>query len=289
MFSIFRRSKRVLGLDITTSYIRYVEVLKRGERTNLVSYGEERVPSVEPRNALLSTIREIKRKTKTRDAVVSLPEDIVRFEIIDIHNTKESDILKKIEFRLTEERLLSYEESVLYFEKLEILNDRVFYKVLVSSRENVDFFKSIFVNSGINVLKFMSHNDALESSCVKSGTLLPAIVLNMAEQFTNIAVYYPFNQTREINLKIPKEHISEAVKEVYLDFYKENNEKIGYIFASGIHARDVNFLNYLSRETRLPIEEANVFVNIEQRKNDVPLITKEESFLYAIALGLAIG
>jgi Tfp pilus assembly PilM family ATPase len=289
MLSIFSQSKKVLGLHITEDFVRYVCVKKSKKRNKLLSFGEERVPDLEPRNALLHTLTNIKNKTKIKDVVASLPEDIARFEIVAISKKVRGDLLlENIKFHLTEEEKFSFGEEVLFFEKVEVVGERAYFKVLISSTQNVVFFKTVFKNAGLNLVKFASHKDALLASTIKPSLLVPALVLNMEEGFTNVAIYYPFEDFEEITLRIEGANIPEALSEIYRNFYKQNGEKIGYVFASGSFAANNTFLNYLSHETRLPVDVANPLINYYFDSNEIPPITKKESLLYAVALGLGV-
>lgn len=288
MFSIFSKRERILGLDITEEYIRFVELLKTRDKNIMISFGEEKIAQKEPVNGLTSALRSIKKKTKTSRAQVCLPPYIARFEIAKIKKCRQEDILPKIQFALTEDNSFSYDEAVMFYEKKESINDEEVYRVMVSSRENAALFRSVFLNSGIDIVGFSSHRDALISSCLPEGCLINSMVVNIERDISNFAIYYPFNEIMDINLKIAKEDIGKAIKEIYINFYKENNQKISSVFAVGSLSSDKGLLNYMSRETRINIDEGDVFTNIFLAKNDVPPIPKEESLKYAIAIGLAV-
>ena len=289
MFSFLNNNKRVLGLDITEEYIRYVEILKTGNSKKIISYGEEKIPQKEQKNGLLIALSNIKRKTKTTSAVVSLPKNSSRFEFVLIPSVKEKDVLSKLEFRLTEEKLFSYGEVIMFYEKVESINKEDYYKVLISTKENIAFFRSVFLNSGLIPTKFLSHKDALINSCIKNGALSSALICNMEENHTDFILYYPFENLEEMSFPVSGQNVGHLLKEVYVDFYKENQEKIGRVLASGSLANNKNLLNFLSKETRLDIEEVNVLSNVTIERNSVPMIPKNESFKYALAIGLGIS
>lgn len=289
MFSLFSTQRKILGLDITEEYIRYALVSKSEHSNTLLLCGEEKIARVEPRNALLSTLRNILLKTKDHDVHISFPSDYVRPETVSIQGSSTRDIAVEIEFRLKEKNLLSHDESILYYEKFESINDREFYNVFVSSRDNVAFLKSVFIHSGLNVKKIVSHKDALLSSCVRKGEIVNSMVIHAESIRTDIAIFSAFNRFKGISSSFERERIPKVIKETYQDFYELSRDKIGYFFVSGSLARDVSFINYLSKETRLPIQEANVLTNFDFKKGEVPPITKEESLLYALALGSAIS
>ncbi len=288
MLSLFSKNKKVLGLDINEEFIRYVKVSKRDAVNKIISYGEEKIAQREPRNSIISALSSIVRQTKTRDAIVCLPADSVSFETATITKTSQENELSSIVFALTEKLLFSHGQAVLFYEKIDSVNSKVVYRVVVSSSENVAFLRSVFENSGVNVLKFVSQADALINSCVKKENLLPTMVINLESQNSIVGLAYPFEILPQISRHLAKDKISELIEDVYVDFYKKYDEKLSYILASGELAQDENFLNYLSRQTRLSIEQADALINFENASG-VPIITKDESLLYAVALGLAIS
>ncbi len=289
MFSLFSTRRKILGLDITEEYIRYALVSKSENSNTVLLCGEEKIARVEPRNALLSALRNIIFKTKENNVQISFPTDFVRPETVSISSSIKKDIGHEIEFRLREKSLFYHGESILYYEKFESINERDFYNVFISSRDNVDFLKSVFVNSGLNVKKLVSHKDALLSSCIREGEIVNSMVINTESMRTDVAIFSPFNRFKGIGGSFEKEKIPRLIKETYQDFYELSNDKIGYFFVTGSLVCDISFVNYLSKETRLPIQEADVFVNFHLKRGELPPVTKEESVLYALALGSAIS
>lgn len=288
MLSIFSTSKKVLGLDITEEYIRYSLISVSKKENKVLSCGEEKIARVDPRNALFSALRNIIRKTKCTNVNVSFPSDFVRPETVSIYSCHKKEILHNIELRLKEKNIFSHGESILYYEKFESVNKKDFYNVFISSSVNVAFIKSVFLNSGLNVLKVVSHKDALLASCIRSGEIINTMILNIENHRTDIAIFSPFNRFRAISSVFERENVSEIIKETYQDFYKISDDKIGYFFVAGRLAKEPNFINNISRQTRLPIQEADVFVNFSFKSGEVPLVTREESFVYAVALGAGL-
>ncbi|MDQ5883334.1 MAG: hypothetical protein QG654_247 [Patescibacteria group bacterium] len=289
MLSLFSIEKKILGLDITEEYIRYALVSRRGENNKVLICGEEKIARVEPRNALLSAIRNIIRKTNCKNANVSFSSDFVRSETISISSLIKKDIGKEIEFRLKEKTLFSYGESILFYEKFESVNNKDFYNVFISSSDNISFLKSVFVNSELSVKKFISHKDSLLSSCVKKGEIVNTMIVNAEQSLVDVAIFSPFNRFKGISSRVEREKIPGLIKETYQDFYNLSSDNIGYFFVSGSLSCDVSFINHLSKETRLPVQESDVFVNFKFKKGELPPVTKEESMLYAVALGVSIS
>ncbi len=288
MFSIFSKTK-ILGLDITEEYIRYSLILKKGDSNTLLSFGEEKIARVEPRNALLSALRNIVRKTGQKNVNVSFPPSFVRTETISVPANTNKGVAFEIEIRLKEKLLLSHHESILYYEKFESINSKDFYNVFISSKENIDFIKSVFTNLDLNVKKIVSHKDALISSCVRVGEIIDTMIIDGENLRTDIAIYSPFNRFKLISKFSGKDEVGDLIKETYKDFYDISGDKIGYFFVTGSFANDNVFINNISKDTRMPIQEADVLVNLNFKKDEVPPLTREESLLFAVALGVAMS
>ena len=288
MLSIFSTSKKVLGLDITEEYVRYSLISKSRSVNKVLICGQEKIARVEPRNALFSALRNVIRKTGCRNAQVSFPSDFVRTETVSINYKNNVDILHDIEVRLKEKNLFSFGESILYFEKFESINNKDFYNVFISSSDNVAFLKSVFANCDLRVKKVVSRKDALLASSVKQGEIINTMLVNTDLGRVDIAIFSPFNRFKGILRITQKEKIPSLIKETYKDFYEISNDKLGYFFISGNLAQDVSFINYLSRETRLPVQEVDVWVNFYFKKGELPPVTREESFIYGVALGAGL-
>lgn len=285
MLSIFSKTK-ILGLYVTEEYVRYSLISKNKNSVKVLAFGEEKIPRVEPRNALLYALRNIVNRTGKTKAHVTFPADFVRSETVSIGSSSKKDFQEKIEIRLAEKNLISHEEEILYFEKIDSFNDKIFFTVFISSKENVSFIKSVIYNSGLNVVKVVSPKDALMNSCVRSGEIVNTLVINVDSNRTDLSIFSLFNRFKGISAKVEREDVPSLITKTYQDFYEISGDKIGYFLLSGSSASDIPFLNYLGRSTRLPVQQANVFSNVSVK--DLPNITKNESFNYAIALGAAM-
>ncbi|MEZ4210830.1 MAG: hypothetical protein R3B39_00835 [Candidatus Paceibacterota bacterium] len=261
MLSIFSKTK-ILGIDVTEEYVRYSLISKNRNSVKFLSFGEEKIPRVEPKNALLYALKNIVNKVGKVKAHVSFPMDFVRSETVSINLSSKKDFQEKIEIRLAEKNLISHEEEILYFEKIDSFNDKIFFTVFISSKENVSFIKSVIYNSGLNVVKVVSPKDALMNSCVRSGEIVNTLVVNVDSNRTNLAIFSPFNRFKGISAKVEKEDVPSLITKTYQDFYEISGDKIGYFFLSGSSASDIPFLNYLGRSTRLPVQQANIFSNV---------------------------
>ena len=74
-----------------------------------------------------------------------------------------------------------------------------------------------------------------------------------------------------------------------MDWYDEKKQKIDHVLLLGVRANEQGFLDYISRESRIPMIRGGIFVNLETFKENVPAISKEDSYRYAVAMGLALG
>lgn len=289
MISFFFKEK-ILGLDITEEYIRYALVLRGRRGDRLLDAGVEKIARVEPRNALMSAILNIIRKTKCKNANISIQSDIVKpYEISIPSSTPKNFIEEELKIKLKEVSPLTVKEGILFFNKRYSYQKEDFYDVFVTESLNIPFFKSVFENTGLFVKKIVKRKDALANSCIPFGQTESSMVINFETLDLDILVFNPFNTFPDFHKTVNKESVSEEIKNINIDFYKKNQEKISNYMLSGSHTSDFNFLNSLKRFSGLPIKQANVFVNLSFKKDELPILTKDESTAFAVAIGAAIN
>lgn len=288
MISFLKREK-ILGLDITEEYIRYALVLNSYKGSRILEAGTEKISRVEPRNALMSSILNILRKTKCKKANISIQSDIVRHYLIPIKkNTPPNFIEEELKIKVKEISPISVNEGIFSFDKRYSEQDLNFYDVFITNNLNVSFFKSVFENTGLRIKKVVSRSDALQNSCILKGQLETSMIINYEKFDLDVSIYNPFNQQKDFHKNLNKDSVYSEIKSIHVEYFKNNQENINYFLLAGSHASDLYFLNTLKRFSGFPIKQADVFINILNKKDDLPSITKDESFSFAIAIGAAI-
>ncbi|MDQ5901421.1 MAG: hypothetical protein QG580_136 [Patescibacteria group bacterium] len=288
MISFLKREK-ILGLDITEEYVRYALVLNSYKGSRILEAGTEKIPRVEPRNALMSAILNILRKTKCKKANISIQSDIVKHYLVSIKKeTPKNFIKEELIIKLKESDPVSVKNDIFYFNKRFTENNFDFYDIFVTDNLNISFFKSVFENTGLVVKKVIKRSDALQNSCIPKGQLKSTMIINYENFDLDVSIYNLFNQYKDFHINANKDNVYLEIKKIHVEYFNQNEENINSFLLSGSFAADIYFLNTLKRFSGFPIKQADVFINLLNTKNQLPVVTKDESFSFAIAIGAAI-
>jgi hypothetical protein len=71
-------------------------------------------------------------------------------------------------------------------------------------------------------------------------------------------------------------------------WYDRYQERVAHTVVVGSRATDHAFLDFVGRETKLSFTPAHVLVNLHHEHEQVPMITKEDTYKYAVAIGAAL-
>ncbi len=142
---------------------------------------------------------------------------------------------------------------------------------------------------GLKVVKIIPSGVALHASVIPTDAETSFLLVNADRERTDFLTtgsgispmyYVGDNQNHSIISNINR---------IYIDWYDAHKEKIHHVIFSGWRASDSDFLDYVSRETKLPLHRANVFANLDLDPASVPILPRLESYKYAVAIGLAIS
>lgn len=231
MFGIFESSKRVVGIDIKSDCIRFLELEIKSGSDRITAYGEVTFDGIDPDEpALVQYFRDIKKNLKGKIINVSIP---------------------------------------------------------VGSDEEV--CARILKSAGLTATNIMTPSAPLEISVVPEDAETSFLVVDVEQSQTNFLTYAP-NIRPEFYTSDPANHsVISNLNRIYIDWYDRHKERIHHVIFSGARAADQEFLDYVSRETKIPITQANIFINLKLDSENVPPINKNDSYKYAVAVGLAMS
>ena len=236
MFNFFSKNKRVLGLDIKPTYIRFVEIVRTPDEDHVSSYGEVTFEEVVIKDdvvvnesLLVSYLRDIKKNIKAHETRVSLPEGA---------------------------------------------NSRV--------------FRDVLRKAGFKHVSFVNLSVALEKALVPNGSETSFLLVDAEVDAVNFLVYKHDEKTLFYRGDSANHSVISNINRIYIDWYDSHKEKLHYILFSGSRTKSSDFLDYVSRETKLEIKKGNIMVNLHLDPEKVPIIIKDDSYKYAVATGLAL-
>ena len=144
-------------------------------------------------------------------------------------------------------------------------------------------------SAGFKPAKIISPAKPLELSLVPENADTSFLIVDTEKSETNYLIFAP-NIDPKFYTSDPANHsIISNLNRLYIDWYDRHKERVHHVLVCGSRAADQDFLDYVSRETKIPITQANIFTNLKLDQSNVPIINKKDSYKYAVALGLAIS
>jgi Tfp pilus assembly PilM family ATPase len=154
---------------------------------------------------------------------------------------------------------------------------------------NSRIYRDVLRKAGIKARDFVSVSVALEQSLVPKGSETSFIVVDAEADAVNFLAYAPLEKTLSYVGDPANHSVISNLNRIYIDWYDIHKEKIHYILFSGSRVKNPEFLDYVSRETKLELKRGNVLVNLALDQQKIPIITKEDSYKYAVAIGLSLS
>lgn len=150
-------------------------------------------------------------------------------------------------------------------------------------------YEKVLKSLGFKVLGVIPVVKALQNSCIPKGSETSFIVVEAGADRADFLVYDPLSAPASY-IGDPASHaVISNLNRIYIDWYDTHKKKIDHVILAGERASDHEFLEYVSRELKLSIHQANVFANLDLDPATVPIMTRPESYKYAIAIGLALS
>lgn len=296
MFNLFSKTNRVVGLDINNRYLRFVEILRAGGEERITAYGEATSDKDIFENGtiadpifLASALRDIKKEIRTNDCIVSLPGDQTRFLRLTLHHLKSGRAKHDISAFLQSKGVMTFDEEILCFELIGQSDIESQYSVILIQRKLFREYQEIFRALHFKVKKFLISGQALINSCVPRDSQTSFLILSAEDSTASLALASGSDPAIFYHGDGANHNIISILNRTHIEWYDEKKEKIHYTLVAGARGKDVAFLDYVARETRIPITRANVFVNLSLDRQKVPIIPKDDSGKYAVAIGLAIS
>ncbi len=161
--------------------------------------------------------------------------------------------------------------------------------VSIPENEESEAYKKVLRSIGFRVEKFVPVGTALDACTIPRGSDTSFIVVEAGADRVDFLVHDPLSAPAHY-VSDPASHaVISNLNRIYIDWYDAHKEKIDHVIFCGEKAGGHEFLSYVSRELKLPIHRANVFANLDLDPAIVPIMTREESYKYAVAIGLALS
>lgn len=161
--------------------------------------------------------------------------------------------------------------------------------ISIDGMANEKEYKDVLRSLGLRVGKIVSSGAALLKSVVPSDAETSFLIVNAEKERTDFLIFRAGTPPVYFTGDSQNHAVISNINRLYIDWYDAHKEKIHHVIFSGTRASQNDFLDYVSRETKLPVHRANVFANLDLDPESVPILPRIESYKYAIVIGLALS
>lgn len=311
-----------VGVDVGVDHIRFVRLKRKSTTVEVVEYGIEKLSSTTDLTKPLATqkdivmaLKKIQKEHKIKYVEASLPEEKIYLYMTEIEDGDESAIRGQIESKLEENVPIQVDDAVFDYTKVTSIanTSKALYSVSVASKKDIDDYISLFSMANMEVVSFLIQNQALTKTLVRKDDVGSYCIVAVEKHSIVVSVVsfgiviYTSTINRsvfrdeegELVLETP-ELLSDVVADIkkvitfwlaYVDKNKKYNfQKIQSILLTSTHIDILrsDFANSISGQLQIPTMLPDVWLNVLDAKVTVPPITKDESYQYAVAIGLAL-
>lgn len=306
------------GIDIGLDHIRHISFKQEDGNLSVDKYGVENLTkSVNKRgvlsenNEVIDTLRKIQKESKYKYVEASLPEELAYIYTQEVTDGDVETIRGQIEFKIEENVPLMSDEAIFDFVSVLLLkNGNRLISVSVVSAKVIEDYIETFQKANMKVVSLMIQNQALCKSLMYKKDIKSYCIVTIEKKYIVVSIVSAgivlytstINKTLfDDNLNLErKEILEEVIKDIYkiiifwVSFIEENKsygfDEIDSIIVSSTHSNIIEseFINMMTNKLAIKIDKPNVWINVFDLNNQVPPISKIESYQYATAIGLAL-
>jgi len=336
-----------VGIDITPTSIRYLELLKSHKGLKLGRFGTQDIPTSETQYENLlanpevaTALKKIQRANKLNFVEVSIPEEKAYLFTAEVPSGDSDAVRSHIEFHLEENVPIALADAVFdyYIIKKNSHKGTDFASVSVVPRQVLEEYIKLFEQCGMTPVSFLIENQALTKAIIKEDDSSTYLVVNMGSKKTVLSIVsehaVQFTSTVNIggddftNAIMKENNISKEQAEILKKEkgFTRNNENTEFfmslanvvsalrdeiqrvctywlshadkngkdpsapfkIILAGRESSIIGLREYLALSLKMPVDLANVWVNVLSFDNEIPPIEYLDSLNYATVVGLAL-
>lgn len=185
-----------VGIDISTTAIRYVELDKALNGLKLGRFGTQSIPTPlvysEPlasNTDLLDALKKLQRVNRFNFVEISIPEERAYLFTMEIPDADRDTVRSHIEFHLEENVPVALADAVFDYHVIKENNKGVdLASVSVVPREVIEDYVSLFEKCGMTPISFLIENQALTKAIIKQNDMSSYLVVNIGQRKTVLSV-----------------------------------------------------------------------------------------------------
>lgn len=310
------------GIDIGADHIRFMRFKREGSDIHVVDHGTEKllspVDSTKPLSGqqdIVSILKKIQKEYKVKYVETSLPEEKIYLYMTEIEDGDSTSIRNQIESKLEENVPIQVDDAIFDYTKVTSIanTNKALYSVTVADKKDIEDYITLFELANMEIVSFLIQNQALTKALVRKDDADSYCIVGVEKHSVVVSVvsFGIVIYTSTINRSVFREEgddlvletpelLSDVVSDIkkimtfWLSYVEKNKkynfQKIKSILLTSTH-NDIlrsDFANKISSQLQIPTSLPDVWLNIMDTTVHVPPITKDESYQYAVAIGLAI-
>lgn len=185
-----------IGIDISDSSIRYVELQKRGNQFTPYRYGEKKLlpgvvvsGSIIKKDEIIKTLSEISKEEKYKCVKASLPEDKAYVFTISLPNIPEADIPEAISFRIEDNAPISANEAIFDYTIIgKNEKDEIEVSVTAVQESVIRDYIDIYNKAGFMPRSFELESYAIARALVRKNDPSTYLIVHIGENRTVFSV-----------------------------------------------------------------------------------------------------
>lgn len=310
------------GIDVGVDHIRFLKMKRKGSDLKIVDFGTEKMLStvnqqkpLTSQQDIISVLKKIQKEHKLKYVEASLPEEKIYLYMSEIDDGADESIRSQIESKIEENVPVTIDDAVFDYTRVTgIANtNKSLYSVTVASKKDIEDYIDLFKEANMEVVSFLIQNQALTKTFVTPGDVLSYCIVAVEKHSVVVSIvsFGIVIYTSTINRSVFKEEGGELILETpellsdvvadinkimtfwlsYVDKNKKYNfQKIESIILTSTHLDILqsDFANKISAQLMIPTVIGNVWKNVVDTEKTIPPIHKNDSYQYAVAIGLAM-
>ena len=233
------------GLDISDLSLKIAKLKRKGKFLTLASFGETKIPEniikegeIKDEDALAKIIKEallkVKgEKIKTKNVIVSLPEEKAFLQIIQMPKIPLEDLKSAVIYEAENYIPFSIEEVYLDSQIINPLKNHLdHYDVLIAAmpKKIVDSYLSCLQKADLTPLVFEVESLSICRSLIKNGVSpFPVLLIDFGESRTSFVIFSGYSVRFTSFISVSSKMITQAIAQALnINFEKAEELKIKY-------------------------------------------------------------
>ncbi len=310
------------GVDIGVDHVRFLKMKRKGQDLEILDYGTEKISStvhldrsLSAQEDVVSVLKKIQKEHKLKYVEVSLPEEKIYLYMSEIDDGPDDSVRNQIESKIEENVPVTIDDAIFDYTRVTgIANtNKSLYSVTVASKKDIEDYVDLFASANMEVVSFLIQNQALTKTFVKEGDVSSYCIVAVEKHSVVVSIvsFGIVIYTSTINRSVFREEgkdlvletpelLSDVVADInkimtfwlsYVDKNKKYSfQKIESIILTSTH-NDIlksDFANKISAQLGIPTVIGDVWKNVIDMQKNIPPIHKNDSYQYAVAIGLAM-